>query len=93
MVNQNFGEILIAELESGAVINANLTESGGFLDGSFDNGIISHEYVHGITSRLVGGAQTVRCLNYDETMSEGLSDWIGMMLMLKEEDYSEKPFG
>ena len=93
MVNQSFGEILIAELESGAVINANLTESGGFLDGSFDNGIIAHEYGHGITSRLVGGAQTVSCLNNDETMSEGLSDWIGLMLMLKEEDYAEKPFG
>ena len=26
-------------------------------------------------------------------MSEGLSDWIGLMLMLKEEDYAEKPFG
>ena len=32
-------------------------------------------------------------LNNDETMSEGLSDWIGLMLMLKEEDYAEKPFG
>ena len=93
MVNQTFGETLIAELESGAEINANLTESGGFLDGSFDNGIIAHEYGHGITSRLVGGAQTVSCLNNDETMSEGLSDWIGLMLMLKDEDYAEKAVG
>ena len=93
IVNQTFGETLIAELESGAEINANLTESGGFLDGSFDNGIIAHEYGHGITSRLVGGAQTVSCLNNDETMSEGLSDWIGLMLMLKDEDYAEKAVG
>ena len=87
------GETLIAELESGAEINVNLTENGGFLDGSFDNGIIAHEYGHGITSRLVGGAQTVSCLNNDETMSEGLSDWIGLMLMLKEEDFPEKAVG
>ena len=44
-------------------------------DGDFDNGIIIHEYGHGISNRLVGGPSNVSCLNNTQQPGEGLSDW------------------
>ncbi len=49
-------------------------------DGSFDNGIITHEYAHGISNRLTGGPATTDCLNNGEQMGEGWSDFFGLML-------------
>ncbi|MCP9234592.1 M36 family metallopeptidase [Lewinella sp. JB7] len=45
------------------------------LDGAFDNGVVAHEYGHGISIRLVGGPQTNTCLLNDEQMGEGWSDF------------------
>ena len=45
------------------------------VDGSFDNGIVAHEYGHGITNRIVGGPSTTTCLLNDEQMGEGWSDF------------------
>ena len=45
------------------------------IDGSFDNGIVAHEYGHGITNRIVGGPSSVTCLLNDEQMGEGWSDF------------------
>ena len=44
-------------------------------DGDVDNGIIVHEYGHGISNRLVGGGTNVSCLQNAEQPGEGLSDW------------------
>ncbi len=44
-------------------------------DGDFDNGIIAHEYGHGISNRLVGGPANVNCLSNNQQAGEGLSDW------------------
>ncbi|HIL94723.1 MAG TPA: hypothetical protein EYG51_02245, partial [Pseudomonadales bacterium] len=44
-------------------------------DGDFDAGIILHEYGHGISNRLVGGASNVSCLGNAQQPGEGLSDW------------------
>jgi extracellular elastinolytic metalloproteinase len=52
-------------------------------DSSFDNLVIAHEYGHGISTRLTGGAANSGCLSGDEQMGEGWSDWIGLMLSLK----------
>ena len=56
------------------------------LDSDFDNGIIAHEYGHGISARLVGGPSAVNCFSNDEHMSEGLSDWYGLMITIEEGD-------
>jgi extracellular elastinolytic metalloproteinase len=48
-------------------------------DGDFDNGVIVHEYGHGISTRLVGGPGNVACLNNAEQPGEGLSDWWAMV--------------
>ncbi len=45
------------------------------VDGSFDNGIVAHEYAHGLTTRLVGGPQVTTCLLNEEQMGEGWSDF------------------
>lgn len=59
----------------------NLTLSGSMLlDGDLDNGIIVHEYAHGISNRLTGGAATVSCLQNQEQMGEGWSDYYGLMM-------------
>ncbi len=44
-------------------------------DGDFDNGIIAHEYGHGISNRLVGGPSNTSCLGNTQQAGEGLSDW------------------
>jgi hypothetical protein len=44
-------------------------------DGDVDNGIIIHEYGHGISNRLVGGPSNVNCLTNNQQAGEGLSDW------------------
>jgi len=55
-------------------------------DGDFDNGIIAHEYGHGISNRLVGGPSNVNCLDNAEQMGEGWSDFFGLMLTMKAGD-------
>lgn len=52
-------------------------------DGDFDNGIIIHEYGHGISIRLTGGPGTSSCLNNQEQAGEGWSDWFGLMLTME----------
>ncbi len=44
-------------------------------DGDVDNGIVIHEYGHGISNRLVGGPANVSCLGNSQQPGEGLSDW------------------
>ena len=55
------------------------------IDGDLDNGIIAHEYGHGISIRLVGGPGT-NGLGGSEQMGEGWSDWFGLMLTMKTGD-------
>ncbi len=55
------------------------------IDGDLDNGIIAHEYGHGISTRLVGGPNT-NGLGGSEQMGEGWSDWFALMLTIKSGD-------
>ncbi|KAJ1340911.1 hypothetical protein BSLG_010824 [Batrachochytrium salamandrivorans] len=54
----------------------------------FDNVIVLHEYAHGISSRLTGGASADLCLRTIEAggMGEGWSDIIAMIVMAKKSD-------
>ncbi|MEM6394815.1 MAG: M36 family metallopeptidase [Bacteroidota bacterium] len=49
-------------------------------DSDFDNGIIAHEYGHGISIRLVGGPNNSGCLFNDEQMGEGWSDFFALAI-------------
>ncbi|MDX1421352.1 MAG: M36 family metallopeptidase, partial [Rubricoccaceae bacterium] len=61
-------------------VTARLHTAPVFRDADLDNGIILHEYAHGLSNRLVGGAQDVSCLQNLDQMGEGWSDHLGLML-------------
>jgi PKD repeat protein len=75
-----------AALASGSV-SASIDNAGiSDKDSDLDNGIIAHEYGHGISTRLTGGASNSSCLRNAEQMGEGWSDWFGLMLTLEPGD-------
>lgn len=63
------------------------------LSSSFDNGIVAHEYAHGITLRLSGGARTSACLDNDEQMGEGWSDFFALVVTQLEGDVGSQRRG
>ncbi len=92
MIYQEDGEAIITSLLNGDVINATLQDDGSGddpfqRDGDLDNGIIAHEYGHGISNRLTGNS--VGCLQNDEQMGEGWSDYFGLILTQKADDEGE----
>ena len=58
----------------------------GALDSDFDNGVIAHEYAHGISNRLTGGPADADCLRNQEQMGEGWSDFFSLVLTHKPSD-------
>ena len=55
-------------------------------DGDFDNGVITHEYGHGISTRQVGGPSAPACLRNQQQAGEGWSDWHALVYSAKEGD-------
>lgn len=51
-----------------------------------DNGIIAHEYGHGISNRLVAGPSNVNCLANAEQMGEGWSDYFSLVMTINAGD-------
>ncbi|MFT7666690.1 MAG: extracellular elastinolytic metalloproteinase [Patiriisocius sp.] len=87
MISQADGEAIIAALLAGEAIEGSLLNDIQYqLDGDVDNGIVAHEYGHGISTRLTGGRFNSSCLGNDEQMGEGWSDWFGLMLTMQQGD-------
>lgn len=87
-ITKALGDTIIEQMER-SVVNVKLqVESSSFIntDGDFDNGIIAHEYGHGISTRLAGGRNNSRCLDNTDQMGEGWSDWFALMMQLKPGD-------
>ena len=63
------------------------------VDGDFDNGIIVHEYGHGISIRLVGGPSNVGCLSNTQQPGEGISDWHSLVYTHEVGDAGTDPRG
>lgn len=57
-----------------------------YLDGDLDNGIIAHEFGHGVSNRLVGGPSNTSCLYNNEQMGEGWSDILSLLLTMQPGD-------
>lgn len=75
-------QLLKAQLGNG--LNVTLAaETSKYRDSDLDNGIIAHEYGHGISNRLTGGASMSNCLNNEEQMGEGWSDFFALLLQMK----------
>jgi len=99
----NGGQVIIPvttmSQEDCTILKTNLNEgvnirlSSNLKDSNFDNGIISHEYAHGISTRLIGGAGTNICLFNEEQMGEGWSDWYALMLTMQAEDNGSQSRG
>ncbi|WP_158634638.1 T9SS-dependent M36 family metallopeptidase [Flavobacterium glaciei] len=87
-ITKALGDSIIEQMQSGAVNVKLQLESSSFVnsDGDFDNGIIAHEYGHGISTRLAGGRNNSRCLDNTDQMGEGWSDWFALMMQLKPGD-------
>lgn len=66
-------------------------------DASLDNGVIAHEYGHGISTRLTGGPSNSGCLiniNEDgEQMGEGWSDFFSLVTTVRPGDTKDVPRG
>jgi hypothetical protein len=84
-MSQTDGEALIASMSSGTV-NVSLSSPEVYIngDGDFDNGVIAHEYGHGISTRLVGGGMGMN--GSAEQPGEGWSDWAWLMMQIKPGD-------
>jgi len=82
--------LIKASLDQGVTGRFNETRE---LSSAFDNGIVVHEYGHGITMRLSGGRTTTSCLSNDEQMGEGWSDFFGLVLTQRPEDDGSEPRG
>jgi hypothetical protein len=63
-------------------------------DGDLDSGVITHEYGHGVSNRLVGGPHNVSCLRtHDEREGEGWSDFWAYALTMRKGDDGKTPRG
>ncbi|MEM1327550.1 MAG: M36 family metallopeptidase [Bacteroidota bacterium] len=71
-------------------LNVSFTDEAIEVDGDYDNGIIAHEYGHGISNRLTGGPSTAGCLGGSEQMGEGWSDYMSLITTVQMGDAGDK---
>jgi uncharacterized repeat protein (TIGR01451 family) len=101
-------DIIRTTIDNGSPVTLSVRErvaSGpDFLDACYDNGVIIHEYAHGVSIRLTGGPSNTGCLpDFDddgndfpdrgEQMGEGWSDFFGMAFTTRPEDDGVQPRG
>lgn len=89
MIKNTDGNPIIDAVLAGTSLEGSIPKDGhwdGYKDGTFDTGVMAHEYTHGISNRLTGGPNTSGCLNNEEQMGEGWGDYFGMMMTMKAGD-------
>ena len=87
MISKADGNTIKAQLGSG--VNGTVKDAGTSIpnrDSDLDNGIIAHEYCHGLSIRLTGGAQTSNCLSGNQQAGEGWSDLCALFVTAKAGD-------
>tara|TARA_R110000787_G_scaffold86285_2_gene183981 strand:+ start:20694 stop:23306 length:2613 start_codon:yes stop_codon:yes gene_type:complete len=65
----------------------------GNKDSDLDNLVVAHEYAHGYTYRLLGGPASTNCFTDREAISEGYSDWLGLLFTLNASSLGTTPRG
>jgi extracellular elastinolytic metalloproteinase len=97
LVDNAEGEFIKGQLVANTVVNVTLKDDPAAAitpDGSFDNGIVIHEYGHGISNRLTGNGSTCLVSSVSkEQMGEGWSDFFALMLTNKPGDNASVPRG
>lgn len=88
MISMANGNTFENAINGGQTLNGTLVNPGDLTatDSDFDNGIIAHEYGHGISTRLTGGPESSDCLFNEDQMGEGWSDWFGLMITMEPGD-------
>lgn len=79
LIRYETGDTIKQLIAASTTVNVTMKQ-GVQLDGDLDNGVISHEYTHGISNRLTGGPSNVTCLTNKEQMGEGWSDYMALMV-------------
>lgn len=79
MISQADGNTLKAAV-AGGTVSLNMQRNAISVTSDFDNGVITHEYGHGVSNRLTGGPSNTGCLANAEQMGEGWSDFYALML-------------
>ncbi|WP_261511387.1 T9SS-dependent M36 family metallopeptidase [Chryseobacterium paludis] len=97
LITNTEGEYIKGQLSAAATVNVTLKNDPATTvipDGSFDNGIVTHEYGHGISNRLTGTGYGCLSSSADkEQMGEGWSDFFALMLTNKPGDNALVPRG
>ena len=84
-VSQADGAAIKAVIAAGPAPKGSVEKNAnhpGIRDGDVDNGIVIHEYGHGVSNRLTGGPKTQNCLSGNEQAGEGWSDYLAITLLL-----------
>ncbi|SHK73104.1 T9SS-dependent M36 family metallopeptidase [Epilithonimonas mollis] len=92
LVDNTEGELIKSKIVAGTSVNVNFKYNTFDVDGSLDNGVIAHEYTHGISTRSTGNGYS--CLNAsyaNEQMGEGWSDFFALMVTNKPDATPEQP--
>jgi hypothetical protein len=97
LISNTEGEYIKDLLSANTTVNVTLKNDPALSispDGSFDNGIVVHEYGHGISNRLTGtGSNCLSSTSSREQMGEGWSDFFALMLTNKPGDNASVPRG
>ena len=96
MIGLDEGTFLRNEIQTkGTAVNATLKYDKFdqiYIDGDLDNGIIAHEYGHGISNRLTGTGYSCLSYNYaNEQMGEGWSDFFALLTTNQPGDTADTP--
>ncbi len=79
-ITQADGVTLKTAMQAGTVNGTINADASVLLDGDLDNGVVAHEYGHGVSNRLTGGPSNSSCLGNAEQMGEGWSDYLALMV-------------
>lgn len=66
-----------------SLFDSSVASTKRIYDSDLDNGVIAHEYGHGISTRLTGGAGNSSCLGNKEQGGEGWSDFFALAITSK----------
>ncbi len=86
-LNYTDGEEIHKALGIGATVTGSMKNDFVLKDGTFDNGIVAHEWGHYISNRLVGNANGLSN-NQGRSMGEGWGDFHSLMFIAKASDIS-----
>lgn len=88
MIRNDAGNAIKAQLAAGTRVRMRINRLPSIdYDGTLDNQIITHEFFHYVSNRLVGDASGLSN-NQGRSMGEGWSDFAALMLTVRPEDLS-----